>query len=168
MLGYNKKNERDMKYLRRFKMFEGMSDYRQKNIDMILSYIEGNTKHEFYEYAELFHIQKGNQFLNGRLYLSLFSNKALRFNWIDNDIINSIKSIDIWLSFTFDSKPSYTMEFNYIKIFDHLSEILKFYNNPSNLIDVKSKQLTEEIDFDDLENEEDLEGKLKDFENKRS
>lgn len=155
-----------MKYLRRFRVFEGVSDDRQKNIDMILSYIEGNTKHELYEYAELFHIQKGNQFLNGRLYLSLLSNKALRFNWVDNDIINSIKSIDIWLNFTFDSKPSYTMEFNDIKISDYLSEILQFYNNPSNLVDVKSAQLTEEIDLDDLENEEDLEGQLKDFEDK--
>ena len=160
-----------MKYLNGFKkhfLFESLTSDRQKAIDTILSYIEGNINQELYEYFEIFHIQKVHDFFSGKLYLSLLSNKALRFNWVENDIDNSIKSIDIWTNFTFDEKPSYTMEFNKVNIVDVLSDILQFYKRPESMLKVGSniRELTEEIDLDNLDDEEDLGDKLKDFQSK--
>jgi hypothetical protein len=53
---------------------------------------------------------KRKYFLKGSLYICLQSNKALRFNWIENDLRSQIHSIDIWTQFEFDSNPEYTLE----------------------------------------------------------
>lgn len=158
-----------MKYIKKFNgalINENLTSDRQKDIDTIISYIEGNTNQELYEYFEIFNVKKGSNYMFGKLYISLFSNKALRFNWIQNDLVNRIKSIDIWLNFKFEDKPNYTLEMNNIKVVDYLSDFLQFYNNPESLVLTKVTTLSEDIDLDNLDKENDLSSKLKDYEDK--
>jgi hypothetical protein len=139
-----------------------LSKDKEKAIDLILQYIKRKSEVDLYPYDELWNIQKGNLFLTGQLFLSLTSEKALRFNWINNDLRNEIHSIDIWNRFEFDTNPSYTLNLNEDSVVKVLPEVVKFWNNPKSLINVEQGELsiseeleTEEYDpYKRLEDEE--------------
>lgn len=126
-----------MKYLNTFfqKINENILSDRIKNIiNNIISYILKNSSLDIYDYDEIWYIQKNNEFLSGKLYLSLKSSKAIRINWIKNDISNRIHSIDLWEDFKFDSNPKYTLDINRSSVISILSDILSFIKSPKNIL----------------------------------
>ena len=143
-----------------------LSKDKEKAIDLILQYFKRKSEVDLYPYDELWNIQKGDLFLTGQLFLSLTSEKALRFNWIKNDLRNEIHSIDIWDRFEFDTNPSYTLNLNENSVVKVLPEIVKFWNNPKSLIGVEQGELAVS---EELENGEyDAHKRLEDEEKKLS
>jgi len=136
---------------------------KEKAIELIISYIEKKTQITLYPYDELWNIQKGNLFLTGQLFLSLKSEKSLRFNWIENDLRSEVHSIDIWENFEFDTNPDFTLNLNNNSISHALTQIVQFWNNAKSLIKQNQLELeiTEELDVDDDE-EYDPKQKLQD------
>lgn len=122
-----------MKYLIKFNE-SFLPEDKQKAINIIVSYITKNSNIDLYEYEEIWHIQKGDLFLNGQLFVSLKSSKGIRFNWIDGDLHSQIHSIDVWSNFKFDEKPDFTLEVGGLSITKHLPEILEFLKNPKSLV----------------------------------
>lgn len=108
---------------------------KETAINSIISYIEKNTNVDLHPYSELFHIQKGGDFLTGQLFISLKTSKALRINWKKDDVRAQIDSLDLWDSFEFESNPEYTLlireDANIVKL---LPEVVKFFNDPSQFI----------------------------------
>lgn len=125
-----------MKYILGFSQInEGfLQPDKQKAIDTIISYLHKNSNLDLYQYDETWHIQKGEIFLNGQLFISLKSSKALRFNWIDGDFRSIIHSIDMWEDFQFETKPDFTLSLEGMSIVKVLPEILSFINSPQSLI----------------------------------
>lgn len=109
---------------------------KETAINSIISYIEKNTNVDLHPYSELFHIQKGGDFLTGQLFISLKTSKALRINWKKDDVRAQIDSLDLWDSFEFESNPEYTLlireDANIVKL---LPEVVKFFNDPSQFIE---------------------------------
>lgn len=103
---------------------------KEKAIDLIVSSLSDKTGIDLYPYDELFHIQKDNLFLTGQLFLSLRTNKAVRINWIKDDIRSEINSMDVWDSFSFDSDPDYTIETGNRSVVKVLPDIVSFFKNP--------------------------------------
>ena len=111
-----------------------MNKDKEEAIGLILQYIKRKTGVSLYPYDELWNIQKGNIFLTGQLFLGLTSEKAIRFNWIKNDLRSEIHSIDIWTNFEFDTNPNYTLDLNENSVAGVLPDIVEFWNNPKYLI----------------------------------
>jgi hypothetical protein len=125
-----------MKHINKFKLFNEafLQEDKKKAIDIIVSYITKNSNVDLYEYEEIWHIQKKDLFLSGQLFVSLRSSKAIRFNWIEDDIRSEIHSIDIWTSFKFDENPEYTLELEQNSITKVLPQILNFVKDPAVLV----------------------------------
>ena len=154
-----------MKKIKLFNTFNEsfLNQDKKKAIDSIVSYLRKKANIDLYEYEELWHIQKGNLFLTGQLFISLKSGVGVRFNWKEGDIQSEIHSIDVWKDFKFDTNPDYTLEINNLSIINHLPEISNFIKDPRTLV-------KEEVDvIDDLKAELDSsEKRLKRLKNKTS
>jgi hypothetical protein len=136
-----------------------MNKDKEEAIGLILQYIKRKTGVSLYPYDELWNIQKGNIFLTGQLFLGLTSEKAIRFNWIKNDLRSEIHSIDIWTNFEFDTNPNYTLDLNENSVAGVLPDIVEFWNNPKYLInnELETNEKFEMSEHDPkkrLENEE--------------
>ncbi len=123
------------KWIKTFESFsksnEAFSSMDKDNaIKLAISYLKNNTGIEFYPYGELFNIEKGTTTFDGELYLSIKSEKAIRFNWINGDSRSEIHSIDLWDNFYFDSNPDYTLQLNGSSVSPILKQILDFYISP--------------------------------------
>jgi hypothetical protein len=103
---------------------------KEAAIVQVLSYIKNNTEIDFYPYGEHFNIEKGPRSFQGELYLSIMSEKAIRFNWAIDSTRSEIHSIDLWSNFSFDSNPDYTLELNGNSIIQVLKQVFTFYISP--------------------------------------
>ncbi len=120
-----------MKILKYEKFFEAFLDKdKESAISKIISYITNNSKIDLHPYDEIYHIQKGNTFLEGQLFISVISNKGLRINWLNDNLRNEIHSIDVWDNFEFDKNPEWTLDLNGNSVSKSLQQILEFFNNP--------------------------------------
>jgi len=151
-----------MKIIRKYQAFYEafLNKDKEKAIDLIISYIE-KTGTDLYPYDELFYIQKEDTFLTGQLFLSLKSSKAVRLNWIKDDIRSEIHSIDVWDSFSFESKPDYTLELEGISVAKSLPQISDFFKNPSLYIESESEESVMSENYDPEKEIEEQEKKLK-------
>lgn len=117
------------------KTYEAFSSKdKEAAIVHVLSYIKSNTDIDFYPYGELFNVEKGTSSYSGELYLSIMSEKAIRFNWMNTDARSDIHSIDLWINFNFDSNPDYTLELNGNSIMQVIKQIFSFYVSPEDSI----------------------------------
>jgi hypothetical protein len=118
--------------IKNYKLFleSYMSSEKEYDVKDIISYINNNTELKLQPYFELFNLQRKNNFLSGKLFISLNTNKAIRINWIKNDIANNIDSIDVWENFDFKTNPNHTLIFKKWSS-ELLKEILIFINNPT-------------------------------------
>lgn len=107
---------------------------KEKYVQLILDYITRKSNIKLYVYDEIWNIQKGTTFLSGVLYLSLKSDKGVRFNWIENDLGSELHSMDIWTEFKFETNPDYTLDFKQESVAKHLPKCLKFFENPKSMI----------------------------------
>jgi hypothetical protein len=107
---------------------------KEKYIQLILDYVSRKSNIKFYIYDEVWNIQKGPIFLSGILYLSLKSERGIRFNWIENDLGSELHSMDIWTDFKFETNPDYTLEFKQESVAKNLPKCLKFFENPKSMI----------------------------------
>jgi predicted 3-demethylubiquinone-9 3-methyltransferase (glyoxalase superfamily) len=165
MLTYIKKDECKMKIIKKYKLFKEafLSGDKQRAIDEILNYISKKTNVDLYPYNEIFNIQKESDFLEGQLFLSYVSEKAIRINWISDDIRNIIHSIDIWKNFEFETNPDYTLILpKDTSIVSILPEVVNFFNDPSQYVSLNSKiKSTVSENYDPKE-------ELEEWKNKRS
>ena len=122
-----------MRYLTKFNE-SFLQEDKKKAIKAILSYINKNSTIDLYEYDELWHIQKEGLFLTGQLFISLKSSKAIRINWKEGDLNSQVHSIDLWVDFSFDSKPDFTLEVGQNSVVKSLPQILKFIKDPNILV----------------------------------
>jgi len=145
-----------MKYVKSFGTFiveSFLPGNKKKYIDIILDYIKRKSSIDLYEYDETWYIQKRNLFLQGQLFISLKTEKAIRFNWLNSDMRSEIHSIDIWEKFEFDENPDFTLEIGQSSIVQSLPEILNFIKSPSS-------QVNEDFTDDGFEPEESPEEEL--------
>jgi len=151
-----------MKIIRKYQAFYEafLNKDKEKAIDLIISYIE-KTGMDLYPYDELFYIQKEDIFLTGQLFLSLKSSKAVRLNWIKDDIRSEIHSIDVWDSFSFESNPDYTLDLEGISVAKALPQISDFFKNPSLYIESESEESVMSENYDPEKEIEEQEKKLK-------
>ena len=152
-----------MRVIRKYQAFYEafLNKDKEKAIELIVSQIEKSTGIDLYPYDELFYIQKENLFLTGQLFLSLKTDKAVRINWIKDDIRSEIHSIDIWDSFSFESNPNYTIELGGNSVANALPEIPKFFKNPSMYVtESQPEEVTTET-YDPNKELEEQEKKLK-------
>ncbi len=142
-----------MKHINKFEIFNEafLQEDKKKAIDTIVSYITKNSNVDLYEYEEIWHIQKKDLFLSGQLFVSLRSSKAIRFNWIEDDIRSEIHSIDIWTSFKFDESPEYTLELGQNSITKVLPQILNFVKDPAVLVKEELDIESDEVGYDPRE-----------------
>lgn len=145
-----------MKIVKKYQAFYEafLNKDKEKAIDLIVSNLTNKTGIDLYPYDELFHIQKGDLFLIGQLFLSLNTDKAVRVNWIKDDLRSEINSIDVWDSFSFDTKPEYTLYLEGLSITKYLSQIVDFFETPSKYIkdEVPEESMIENYDLQsDLE-----------------
>lgn len=117
---------------------------KEKAIELILKYIKSKASIDLNPYDELWNIQKENTFLKGYLFLSVESDKAIRFNWVEGDIRSELHSIDIWSKFVFDTNPQFTLNLSGKSVATVLPQILDFWNNPQASVS-KSSQIKEEL-----------------------
>src|ERR1035437_1493619 len=132
------------KWVKSFETFRKINEAflpkdKEAAIKQIISYLQSNTKIQFYPYGEIFDIKKGAESFEGELFLSLTSEKAVRFNWINGDARSEIHSIDLWKNFEFDVNPDYTLELNGNSVAPALKQILEFYLNPESMIGISSE-----------------------------
>jgi len=123
---------------------------QEKAIDTIIQYLKKKTGVDFYSYEEIWNIQKSDEFLKGQLFLTLSSNKAIRFNWVERDISSEIHSIDLWTDFEFDSNPDFTLLLNGLSVVKALPHVVDFYKNPEIIVKTSKKDVV----FEDLEIED--------------
>lgn len=107
---------------------------KKKVIDIIISYVNKNSNIDFYNYDEIWHIQKDSLFLSGQLFISLKSSKGIRLNWKANDFNTQIHSVDLWQDFKFDSNPDFTLEIGQNSVIKCLPQILDFIKEPKTLV----------------------------------
>ena len=146
MLTSIKKVNNVMKILKTYKLFKEafLSKDKEKAIEEITKFISKKTNVDLYPYNEIFNIQKENEFLEGQLFLSYLSEKAIRINWKSSDLRHIIHSIDIWKNFEFDTNPEYTLELpEDTSVVSILPEVVKFFNDPSQYVIQSSKSLSE-------------------------
>lgn len=148
-----------MKIVKKYQAFYEafLNKDKEKAIDLIVSNLTNKTGIDLYPYDELFHIQKGDLFLIGQLFLSLNTDKAVRVNWIKDDLRSEINSIDVWDSFSFDTKPEYTLYLEGLSITKYLSQIVDFFETPSKYIkdEVPEESMIENYDLQsELEEQE--------------
>ena len=146
-----------MKYLYKFTNFLNeafLHGDKKKAIDAVLSYLKNKSNMDFYEYDETWHIQKGDVFLDGQLFISLKSSKAIRFNWKNGDISSVIHSIDVWDDFSFDKNPSFTLSLEGVSVVKVLPEIANFVKSPSSMV-------KEELDTDGYDPNKELQDAVK-------
>ncbi len=134
---------------------------KEKAIDLIISNLTSKTGIDLYPYDELFHIQKGDLFLTGQLFLSLKSSRAVRINWIKDDIRSEIESIDTWNSFSFDTKPDYTLHLEGLSVIKFIQQIVDFFKNPISYVTVGEEEGVMVERYDPLEEIKDQEKRLK-------
>ena len=149
-----------MKYLNRYEIFleAFIGKDKEKAIEQILQYLQKKTGIDFYPYNELYHIQKGNEFLTGQLFLCLKTDKALRLNWIKGDIRSQLHSIDLWSHFTFHTSPNFTLKIEGISIIPALPQIFKFFTEPQEMVNTVGAEVAA---VQENQRIEDLENKLK-------
>jgi hypothetical protein len=165
MLTSIKKVNNVMKILKTYKLFKEafLSKDKEKAIEEITKFISKKTNVDLYPYNEIFNIQKENEFLEGQLFLSYLSEKAIRINWKSSDLRHIIHSIDIWKNFEFDTNPEYTLELpEDTSVVSILPEVVKFFNDPSQYVIQSSKSLSEISENYDPKEE------LEEWEKKRS
>ena len=154
-----------MKFVNKYQAFYEafLNKDKEKAIDLIISNITKKSGVDLYPYDELFYIQKGNLFLTGQLFISLKSDKAIRINWIKDDIKSEIHSIDVWKSFSFDSNPNYTASLEGLSVAKMIPDIINFFKSPLEYIEIGKKEvsISESEEYDPNKELEDLEGKLK-------
>jgi hypothetical protein len=150
-----------MKILNYTKFFEAfLSGDKESAIDKIINHITRGSNIDLHRYDEVYHIQKGEEFFEGILYISVISNKGVRLNWSKSNVRNIIHSIDVWQDFEFGKDPDFTLEIGESSVVKVLPQILDFFQNPEKFIKSQGVlQLTEELDSGDRLKE--LEGKLK-------
>jgi hypothetical protein len=148
-----------LKYEKFFEAFLGKD--KEKAIEKIILYINNGSKIDLHPYDEIYHIQKENTFLEGKLFLSAMFNRGIRINWIRDDLRNEIHSIDIWINFEFDKDPEWTLSLNGNSLLKVLPQILEFFNNPEKYAKNSNYvKIHEELSGDEDRLKE-LEGKLK-------
>jgi predicted 3-demethylubiquinone-9 3-methyltransferase (glyoxalase superfamily) len=165
MLTNIKKDESKMKIIKNYKLFKEafLSGDKQKAIDEIINYISKKTNVDLYPYNEIFNIQKESDFLEGQLFLSYVSEKAIRINWKSSDIRHVIHSIDIWKNFEFETNPDYTLILpEDTSIVSILPEIVNFFNDPPQYVSINSKVKSL------VEEGYDPKGELEEWEKKKS
>lgn len=152
-----------MKVIKKYQAFYEafLNKDKEKAIDLIISNITSKTGVDLYPYDELFFIQKEDIFLTGQLFLSLKSNKAIRINWIKDDLRSEIHSMDIWDSFSFETKPNYTLELEGKSVTKILPEIAEFFKNPTKYITVEAEETIMSENYDPASELEEQEKKLK-------
>ena len=114
-------------------------------IEKIISFISNRLNLDLNPYDEIYHIQKGNIFLDGQIFISIKSNKGIRINWV-KDLRNEIHSIDMWNTFELDKDPDWTLWLNGNSVSKSLQEILKFFTNPEKYI--SNNPINEELTDD--------------------
>jgi hypothetical protein len=149
---------RVIKYKKFFESF--LNKDKEKAIINIISYLTKNTGVDLHPYDELYHIQKGNIFLEGQLFLSVSSNRSIRINWIKDDLRNEIHSIDLWNNFEFDKNPEWTFSLNGNSISKSLQQALEFFINPKKYAS-KSEEFQIKEELQEGDRLKDLEAKLK-------
>ena len=112
---------------------------KEKAVGTIVSYVGKSSGLDLHPYDEIWNIQKGGVFLKGQLFLSINTDRAVRFNWSENDIRSEIHSIDVWTSFKFDTNPQYTLNLEGKSVVGFLPQNSKFLKNPQTMI---SEELT--------------------------
>lgn len=149
-----------MKILNYTKFFEAfLNKDKESAIEKIVDYITKNTNIDLHQYDEIFHIKKGDDFLEGILFISVISNKGVRINWSKSNVRNTIHSIDLWEDFEFEKDPDYTLEIGEVPVVKSLTQILEFFKSPEKYIKSENVlQLKEEFEGDRLK---ELEDKLK-------
>lgn len=133
-----------MKRIKSYKLFkEGfLSKDKESAVDQIVSYLKKKTNIQFYKYHELFNIQKGTEFLEGQLLVSLDSPKAIRINWKSQDLRHEVHSIDMWNRFEFETSPNFTLLFpEDVSIVKILPDIVQFLNDPRQYLVKSSTEL---------------------------
>ena len=135
---------------------------KEKAIDLILQYLERKSGIKFYSYDEIWNVKKGSNFFRGQLFLSLFSSKALRFNWIEDDIREEIHSIDLWENFSFETNPDFSLLLNQNSIVQVLPDILNFLKNPKMMVgSTKDLVVKENTEFEGTDPQQRLDFELK-------
>jgi len=132
---------------------------KESAIEKIVLHIKNKTGVDLNPYDEVYHIQKGEVFLSGQLFLSVKSNKSIRINWIKDGLRNEIHSIDVWMDFEFDKNPDYTLDLNGNSVINSIQQIVEFFISPKKYVDKELLVLQEY--FDGGERLKDLENKLK-------
>jgi hypothetical protein len=133
-----------MKRIKSYKLFkEGfLSKDKESAVDQIVSYLKKKTNIQFYKYHELFNIQKGEEFLEGQLLVSLDSPKAIRINWKSKDLRHEVHSIDMWKRFEFETSPNFTLLFpEDVSVVKILPDIVQFLNDPRQYLVKSSTEL---------------------------
>lgn len=153
-----------MKYLKKYQMFKEsfLPKDKEKACEEIISYITKKTNVDLYKYHEIFDIQKGLEFFEGQLFISLNTDKAVRLNWKTADIRTTIHSIDMWNHFEFDQKPDFTLNLPQdTSIVSVLPDVVNFFNDPSQYVSTTSKikELELQEAYDPKEELEDWEAK---------
>ena len=152
-----------MKVIKKYQAFYEafLNKDKEKAIDLIISNLTNKTGVDLYPYDELFFIQKEDLFLTGQLFLSLKSDKAIRINWIKDDIRSEIHSMDVWDSFSFETNPNYTLELEGKSVTKVLPQIADFFKNPSSYVTVESEESVMSENYDPASELEEQEKKLK-------
>ncbi len=149
------------------KVYEAFSSKdKEAAIGQVLSYIKNNTDIDFYPYGELFNVEKGTSSFTGELYLSIMSEKAIRFNWMDMDARSEIHSVDLWTNFSFESNPDYTLELNGNSVIQVIKQIFNFYVSPEDSMQEK-ELFTQELELQEGKLNEEILRKALDDEKKR-
>lgn len=108
---------------------------KEEVVSKIIQYLEKNTNVDLNPYGELYHVQKGSEFLTGQLFISTKTSKAIRINWKKDYVRSQIDSLDLWDNFEFESNPQWTLlireDANIVKL---LPEVVKFFNDPSQFV----------------------------------
>ena len=113
---------------------------KERAIELIVTNIRKITGIDLYPYDELFHIQKEALFLTGQLFLSLKTSKAIRINWIKDDIRSEIHSVDTLDNFEFETNPNYTLNLEGQSVIKVLPDITDFFKNPEKYVDIKEEE----------------------------
>jgi DNA replication protein DnaC len=151
--------------MKKYKLFleAFMEKDKEKAVEIIINYLKDKTNVDLHPYDELWHIKRGGEYLTGQLFLSLKTSKAIRINWLKSDIRNQIHSIDVWNNFIFEIGPEFTLMLREdVTVVKVLPEVVKFFNNPLDFIELsKNLELQTTENYDPKSELEEWQGKRK-------
>lgn len=152
-----------MKVIRKYQAFYEafLNKDKEKAINLIISNLKDKTGVDLYPYDEIFHIQRDEKFLMGQLFLSLTTDKAVRINWIKDDLRSEIDSIDVWDSFSFDTNPDYTIYLEGVSVIKAIPQVVEFFKNPSEYTKAGKEENVLAEKYDPQKELEEQEAKLK-------